>query len=66
MTALSALLAGALVAYLLRKLMKVAMLSWADRMAGAAVGLVVAFLGAAFEGGRHERRVNKIELSDEG
>jgi membrane protein required for colicin V production len=41
------MLAGGLVAYLLRRLLKAAMLSWADRMAGAAVGLVVAFLGAA-------------------
>ena len=33
---------------------------------GLAGEILKAFLGAAFEGGRHERRVNKIELSDEG
>jgi membrane protein required for colicin V production len=41
------MLAGGLIAYLLRKLIKAAMLSWADRLAGAALGLVVAMLTAA-------------------
>ena len=30
---------------------------------GLAVEILKAFLGASFEGGRHERRVNKIDLS---
>ena len=34
--------------------------------AGLAGEILRAFLGASFEGGRHERRVNKIDLSDEG
>lgn len=38
------LLAGGLVAWLLRALIKAAMLSWADRLAGAAVGLAAAAL----------------------
>ena len=33
---------------------------------GLAGEILRAFLGASFEGGRHERRVNKIDLSDEG
>ena len=33
---------------------------------GLAAEILRAFLGASFEGGRHERRVNKIDLSDEG
>ncbi len=33
---------------------------------GLAAEILKAFLGASFEGGRHERRVNKIDLSDEG
>ena len=33
---------------------------------GLAVEILKAFLGASFEGGRHERRVNKIDLSNEG
>jgi len=41
------MLAGAIVAYALRRLMKAAMLSWADRLGGAALGLVVALLFAA-------------------
>jgi membrane protein required for colicin V production len=41
------MLVGGLVAMVLRKLMKAAMLSWADRMAGAALGLAVALLAAA-------------------
>ena len=34
--------------------------------AGLAAEILKAFLNATFEGGRHERRVNKIEPSDEG
>jgi membrane protein required for colicin V production len=41
------MLAGGLVAFLVRKLVKAAMLSWADRLAGAALGLVAAALAAA-------------------
>lgn len=33
---------------------------------GLAAEILKAFLSASFEGGRHERRVNKIDLSDEG
>ncbi|MGB5193085.1 MAG: ribose 5-phosphate isomerase B [Polyangiales bacterium] len=33
---------------------------------GLAGEILRAFLGASFEGGRHERRVNKIDLSHEG
>ena len=33
---------------------------------GLAGEILKAFLGARFEGGRHERRVNKIDFSDEG
>jgi membrane protein required for colicin V production len=44
---LGVMLAGGLVAFLLRKLLKAAMLGWADRMAGAALGLVAATLAAA-------------------
>ena len=38
------MLLGGLTAYLLRKLMKAAMLGWADRLGGAAVGLALATL----------------------
>ena len=41
------MLAGALLAYVLRKLLAAAMLSWADRLGGAALGLVAAALTAA-------------------
>jgi len=34
--------------------------------AGLAAEIVKSFLGASFEGGRHERRVQKIELPREG
>jgi ribose 5-phosphate isomerase B len=34
--------------------------------AGLAAEVLKAFLGASFEGGRHERRVGKIEPSNEG
>jgi ribose 5-phosphate isomerase B len=33
---------------------------------GLAAEILKAFLSASFEGGRHERRVNKIEPSNEG
>jgi len=33
---------------------------------GLAAEILKAFLSASFEGGRHERRVNKIDLSNEG
>jgi ribose 5-phosphate isomerase B len=33
---------------------------------GLAGAILKAFLGAGFEGGRHARRVNKIDLSNEG
>ncbi len=38
------MLVGALAAYVTRKLLKAAMLSWADRLAGGALGLVAAML----------------------
>jgi len=41
------MLAGGVAAWLLRKVLKAAMLSWADRLAGAAVGLTAALLAAA-------------------
>jgi membrane protein required for colicin V production len=44
---LGVMLAGGVLAFLLRKLLKVAMLNWADRLGGAAVGLVAAMLAAA-------------------
>ena len=44
---LGVMLAGGLLAYLSRRLLKAAMLSWADRLAGAALGLVAAMLVAA-------------------
>ena len=40
------MLAGGLIAYLTRRLLKASMLSWADRTAGALVGLVAAALVA--------------------
>lgn len=45
---LATMLAGGLIAWLVGKLLKAAMLSWIDRLAGAAVGLVAALLAAAF------------------
>ena len=42
------MIAGGLVAWLVATLLKLAMLSWADRLAGAALGLVFALLAAAF------------------
>jgi len=44
---LGVMIAGGVAAYLVRRLLKVAMLSWADRLAGAALGLVAAMLLAA-------------------
>jgi len=41
------MLAGGLLAWLVRKLLKAALLGWADRLAGGAVGLVAAALVAA-------------------
>lgn len=42
------MIAGGCVAWLVGKMLKLAMLSWADRLAGGALGLVAALLGAAF------------------
>jgi membrane protein required for colicin V production len=44
---LGTMLAGALVASVLGRLLKAAMLGWADRLAGGAVGLIAALLAAA-------------------
>lgn len=44
---LGVMLAGGIVAWVLRKVIKAAMLSWADRIGGAALGLVAALLIAA-------------------
>jgi len=44
---LGVMLAGGLAAYLARKVLKAAMLSWADRLGGAALGFAVAMLAAA-------------------
>ena len=43
---LGTMLAGALVAFVARRTLKFAMLGWADRLAGAAVGLIAALLAA--------------------
>ena len=43
---LGTMLAGALVAFVVRRTLKLAMLGWVDRLAGAAVGLVAALLAA--------------------
>ena len=45
---LATLIAGGLVAWVVGKILKLAMLSWADRLAGGALGLVGAALAAAF------------------
>ena len=45
---LATILAGALVGWGLSKLLKAALLGWADRLAGAALGLVAALLAGAF------------------
>jgi membrane protein required for colicin V production len=42
------MIAGGLVAWLVGKMLKLAMLSWADRLAGAALGLAGALITAAF------------------
>jgi len=42
------MIAGGLVAWVVGKMLKLAMLSWADRMAGGALGLVGAALASAF------------------
>jgi membrane protein required for colicin V production len=44
---LGVMLAGGLIAYLARRLIKAAMLTWADRLGGAALGLVATALTAA-------------------
>ncbi len=44
---LATMLAGGLLAFLARRLLRAAMLTWADRVAGAAVGLVAAILMGA-------------------
>lgn len=44
---LGVMVAGGVAAWLARTLLKVAMLGWADRLAGAALGLVVAALAGA-------------------
>jgi membrane protein required for colicin V production len=41
------MLVGGFVAYVMRRLLRAAMLTWADRLAGAAVGLVAAIMMAA-------------------
>ncbi len=41
---IAVMLAGAVTAFLLRSLVKAAMLSWADRLAGAALGVAAAFI----------------------
>ncbi len=42
------MVAGGLVAWIVGKMLKIAMLSWADRLAGAALGLAGAMITAAF------------------
>ena len=44
---LGVMLAGGLAAWLLRRLIKAAMLGWADRLAGGALGLAAAVLASA-------------------
>ena len=43
---LGTMLAGALVAFVVRRTLKLAMLGWVDRLAGAALGLIAALLAA--------------------
>jgi membrane protein required for colicin V production len=45
---IATMLAGGLVAWIVGKILKIAMLSWADRLAGCAFGVVAALLAAAF------------------
>ena len=42
------MMAGGLVAFLVGKMLKLAMLSWADRLGGGALGILAALLAAAF------------------
>jgi membrane protein required for colicin V production len=44
---LAVMLAGGLLAFVLRKIVKAAMLGWADRVGGGALGLAVAVLASA-------------------
>lgn len=44
---LAVIIAGGLLAFLVRRLVKAAMLGWADRLGGAALGLAAAMLAAA-------------------
>jgi membrane protein required for colicin V production len=63
------MIAGSLVAFVVGKILKLAMLSWADRLAGGGLGLVGALLAAAFlvhplvastRGGSHQLETSKI------
>jgi len=45
---IATMIAGGLVAWLVGKLLKLAMLSWADRLAGGAIGIAGAALAGAF------------------
>jgi membrane protein required for colicin V production len=45
---IATMIAGGLLAWVVGKILKLAMLSWADRLAGAALGAVGAMLAAAF------------------
>ena len=45
---IATMMAGGLVAWVVGKILKLAMLSWADRLAGGALGIVAAMLAAAF------------------
>lgn len=45
---LGTMIAGGLVAWVVGKMLKLAMLSWADRLAGGALGILAALLAAAF------------------
>ena len=45
---LATMIAGGVVAWVVGKILKLAMLSWADRLAGGALGIVGALLAAAF------------------
>jgi membrane protein required for colicin V production len=45
---LATMIVGGLVAWIVGKMLKLAMLSWADRLAGGALGIVAALVAAAF------------------
>jgi len=45
---LGTMIAGGVVAWIVGKILKLAMLSWADRLAGGAVGILGAMLAGAF------------------